>query len=102
MRLAKEWNNSNSQDKETKLSMQNKRIYILGNKEHANTDVVSRNDSVADFQARVQGLYGQTNESNKERENTGVVSRNEGRANFQAKYKACTDRLTSLMRKITI
>jgi len=57
--------------------MQNEKIYVLGDEEHVDTGVVSRNESGADFQARVQGLYGQTNESG-----------NESGADFQAKVQS--------------
>jgi len=76
MRLAKEWNNSDSQDMDRKLGMQNEKIYVLGDEEHVDTGDVSRNESRADFQARVQGLYGQTNESG-----------NESGADFQARVQ---------------
>jgi len=66
MKLAKKWNNSNSQDEDRDLSLQNERIYVLGNEEHVKTGVVSRNESRADFLARLKGLYGQTNEPDKE------------------------------------
>jgi len=76
MRLAKEWNNSDSQDKDRKFSMQDERIYVLGDEEHVDAGDVSSNESGAEFQARVQGLYRQTNEPG-----------NESVADFQARVQ---------------
>jgi len=49
MKLAKEWNNSDSQDTDRNLSLQNERVYVLGDEGHVNTRVASRNESGADF-----------------------------------------------------
>jgi len=56
MKLAKQWNNSGSQDEGRDLSIQNETIYVLGNEEYVKTGVVSKNESGADFQARLQCL----------------------------------------------
>jgi len=55
MELANKWNNSVSQD-EGRESIQNEKIYILRDEEYVKTGDVSKNESGADFQARLQGL----------------------------------------------
>jgi len=66
MELAKEWNNSGSQDEERNLGRQDEAIYVLGNEEDVKTQGVSRNDSGINFVAMLQGLYGQPEGPNKE------------------------------------
>jgi len=58
MKLAKEWNES---------GLQNEAVYTIGVHEGVGTGVLSKNGGVADFQARLQGLYGQLEEPDKER-----------------------------------
>jgi len=68
MELAKDWNDSGSQDKGSDLRLQNDAVYVVGKEEDDRTGVLSKNGGVADFQAGLQGLYGQPEEPNKEQD----------------------------------
>jgi len=56
MKLAKEWNKSGSQDEGRDLIIQNGTIYVLGEGEEVTTRCVSRNETGAEFQARLKGV----------------------------------------------
>jgi len=66
MKLAKELNASASNDKERNFGLQSEIVYVVGQKEYVTKDG-SETDSLANFQARLQGLYSQPQESDKER-----------------------------------
>jgi len=65
MKLGKEWNDSGSQDEGIDLGIQNEKIYVLGKEEYGE-EYVPKNESGANFQARVQGLYRQSKGPNNE------------------------------------
>jgi len=67
MKLVKEWNDSGSKDKGIDLKLKNEAVYTVGDQEGVETGVLSKNGGVADFQARLQGLYDQPEEPDKER-----------------------------------
>jgi len=58
MKLAKEWNESGSQDEGRDLIIQNETIYVLGKGEEVTTKGVLRNETGAEFQARLKGVGG--------------------------------------------
>jgi len=58
MKLAKEWNESNSQVEDRDLIIQNETIYVLGEGEEVTTVRESGNETGAEFQARLKGVGG--------------------------------------------
>jgi len=66
MKLAKEWKDFSSKDNEKDLGIQNEAVHVVGKKEYV-TKAVSETGGVADFQTRLQGLYGQPEKPDKKR-----------------------------------
>jgi len=56
MKLAKEWNESSSKDEDRDLGIQNKPIYVFGEGEEVTSVLGLRNETGAEFQARLKGV----------------------------------------------
>jgi len=89
MRLVKEWNNSDSQDKDRKLSMENEKIYVLGEEEHVNTGLCQGTRVEQIFRLRYKACTFRL---------TSLETRLE--QIFRLGCKACTDRLMSLETRV--
>jgi len=66
VKVAKEWDNSDSTEKGSDLVTPNETIHVVGNDENVRTTGMPKSESGAEFQARLQGLYGQHEGSNRE------------------------------------
>jgi len=66
MKLAKEWDDSDSKDKRRDCGIQNEAVYVVDKEEYVTKDG-SETGGVADFQTRLQSLYGHPEEPDKER-----------------------------------